>query len=392
MTSLLLLTRTILSSFLSFFLEKDKRRITCPGCKHAVLNVMKPISCRLHEYTGTLTHSVSRLSDRVDYYFYYDLMRMALPSLTNAISEGKILQVQAAKYCDRFKDSHSSSTDRDANSNDSSPRSTDLDDESASNVVTDTQTSSQINSDPNNNQERGRVDGNGRGGFDVHKQLFDPSLDYHGRYGEFVIYSKDGGSKEGIIDQVSRSSYQDIGMRIFKVIYLKNRRRVKKHATWFYGEPEGIIVSRAYQEEDPEEKPAADVKPETADEQNKGEPAEPAEPAAEGASESSPAEGGSEGGNSEGGNSEGGDDDDAEGDGKKAPKFHPFLNCPGSEDEDENTGKKTSEILTFLVDHVRIIIYSSDTFVSFLFLGLIQSLKLFLFTSIHPSFSFGTEI
>lgn len=40
-------------------------------------------------------------------------------------------------------------------------------------------------------------------------------------------------------------------MEISRVVYIKDARKKLKLASWFYGEPRGVIVSRAYEEEDP---------------------------------------------------------------------------------------------------------------------------------------------
>lgn len=327
---------------------------------------MKPISCRLHEYTGTLTHNVSRLGDRVDYYFYYDLMRMTLPTMFDTINgDGKALPKVDVELCDRFKDSTTSTMN-------------------ATLVVPEMTKSQNVS---------GKIrDDNGLSVAvpNIHKVLFDPSLDYHGKYGEFVIYSRDGGSENDVIDQVSESNYQDIGMRIFRVIYIKDRRLVKRHATWFYGEPDGLIISREYQEEDEGSKPAGEVAKGESDEaatsgekvdEEKKEETPPAEAdasggdaaaapdAAEGGGDAAPAPEAAEGG---------GDAAEAGGGEEAAPAAEEekpvkkslgsqYVACEGGDAADESGGEETEEgeegdkkakpkkknILKFLVDYVR---------------------------------------
>lgn len=383
---------------------------------------MKPISCRLHEYDGTLTHNVSRLRDRVDYYFYYDLTRMILPPLVNEIRNKQQQQKKSQKDmtlnktliedqmtaskevqqtmdlfspCERFKDKQtpvpmSVVISDDSNEKQKQQKSKVM---ASNDLFLDPKSQRSEQKQMEGKQSNQEVEGKDQkmrekemqtmvpkdvDVLDIRKILFDSSLDYHGKYGEFILHSPSGGlTHEAIADDStgSVSNYQDIGMRIYKVIYIKSKRLVKRHATWFYGEPEGIIISRAYQEEDEDAKPAADVKEGESDEAAKaGEPAEPAAPAADAdaaapAADPAPAaaDGGDDAAAADG--ADGGEDKKDEetavaggggsGGGGEAAVLGAwktkFAGCEAAEEGgegEENEKKVKKQVLQFLVDYV----------------------------------------
>ena len=170
--------------------EQDKRKVKCTTCKHANLLVVQPVVCHLHDYTGS-PHSPIALNDKVDFFFAYDLTRLTLEAVT-ADSNGLALRSYTPK-CSSLSESVGSHSD-----------------------------------------------------YPLEHVLFRTAQDFHGKYGEFVIASRDDAED---VNQVTRSNYQDTVMEMNRVEYLRDGRSIHKEGSWFYGEPAGSIISRGYDEE-----------------------------------------------------------------------------------------------------------------------------------------------
>lgn len=97
--------------------------------------------------------------------------------------------------------------------------------------------------------------------------LLTESKDFYGLFGEFVIGSQRIFSEEG--PGASNHNYQDIRFELVKLSYLRDKRFITKLASWFYSEPLGTLISRAYAEG------GDDKKEEPVQEKEKAEPPKP---------------------------------------------------------------------------------------------------------------------
>lgn len=160
----------------------------CTSCKHANLLVMQPVLCHLHEYHGS-PHSPIPLHDKVDFFFAYDLTRLTLGAVTQASNRTAL----------------------------------------NSYVPTCSSLSEGVG---------------GRSDYDLEHNLFQAAQEFHGKYGEFVVSSRE----DNDVEQVTHSNYQDMVIEINRVEYLRDGRSTHKEGSWFYGEPTGSIISRGYDE------------------------------------------------------------------------------------------------------------------------------------------------
>lgn len=84
---------------------------------------------------------------------------------------------------------------------------------------------------------------------DLASALLDVAGDFHGLYGEFIIASS---GRDNDIEQTTRRSFQDITLELHEVEYLSNRRTRTQIGTWYYGEPNGQFLSKAGLQEEGE--------------------------------------------------------------------------------------------------------------------------------------------
>ena len=162
----------------------------CKTCRHANLLVVQPAICHLHEYEDTAVSTVD-LKNKVDYAFYYDLTRLTLNAISGW-SNGSLIQ-SYSPLCSSLTEGVGGVSD-----------------------------------------------------FPLEHVLFQETDDFHGKYGEFVIHSRE----DSDVEQVTRSNYQDEAWNVYKVEFIRNGRTMQKQGSWFYGEPAGSIISRAYDEEE----------------------------------------------------------------------------------------------------------------------------------------------
>jgi hypothetical protein len=170
--------------------NQDKRKVKCSTCKHANLIVAQPVICHLHEYTGSPEMTIA-LRDKVDFFFGYDLSRMTLMAVTSHMESHPLKSF--TPVCSSLSDSVG-----------------------------------------------------GRSDYPLEHLMFLASQDFHGKYGEFVVASRDDAND---VKQVTRSNYQDTEMEINRVEYLRDGRSIMREGSWFYDEPSGSIISRGYDSE-----------------------------------------------------------------------------------------------------------------------------------------------
>lgn len=239
----------------------------CVSCKHAKLNVIQPVICHLHDYEGTTPGLKSTqdsslhgslgstsqrealaLRDKVDYFFYYDLTRLAFYSLLNH-NDSNVLQDNLAQ------EDHQASIDGEARQEAGSvtkTSSSSFDRVSASrtsfcSIAFNSEKDSRSNLQNSDPFFPGSPFGSVNSVIDLKHVLFEESLNFHGKYGEFVITSDSDRSE---VAQTDKASYQDMRMEISRIVYVKDMRKKLKLASWFYSEPTGMIISRAYDQED----------------------------------------------------------------------------------------------------------------------------------------------
>lgn len=162
----------------------------CSACKHANLLVLQPVVCHLHEYDASPESQIA-LRDKVDFFFAYDMTRLTLQAVTAAGNQSRLSSYSPS--CSSLSDGVG-----------------------------------------------------GRSDYPLEHYMFQAAQEFHGKYGEFVVSSRD----DNDVDQVTRHNYQDIVIEINRVEYLRDSRTTHKQGSWFYGEPTGSIISRGYDESD----------------------------------------------------------------------------------------------------------------------------------------------
>ena len=216
--------------------------------------------CHLHEYEGKTpglkvqgshvknSRDVLPLKDKVDYFFHYDLTRLTLSSLLS--SKSVILHDDDRGTDDVTRHSGKIST---AEGNSRNIRTT-------ASMVSMTSSSfcsilfnfrrkmgsNHHDAETSKNIESHSISGSVDSVLDLKHVLFEESRDFHAKYGEFIIVSQSDWNQ---VAQRDKASYQDIRMEISRVVYVKDIRKKFKLASWFYSEPTGMIISRAYEEE-----------------------------------------------------------------------------------------------------------------------------------------------
>ena len=186
---------------------QDKGKIKCNTCRHAIFTVAYPVICHLHEYEGNFILNKSQLHDKVDTYFYYDLSRMVVPIVMKMISEAKWPVIKYPNCGELIGSNETENNEIIQKSKDA-----EIDEEIAS---------------------------------DFMSRIFIESREFHGKYGEFILFDE---NIDNDVEQSTKSNYQDSRIEIAKISYLRDARWRKRLASWFYDEPVGRIISRAYAE------------------------------------------------------------------------------------------------------------------------------------------------
>lgn len=225
-------------AFKWYFATKDKRNVRCVTCKHSKILMLQPVICHLHEYDGAIEkggHSKTpdltvrsaelqqktyiALKDRVDYYYFYDLARLTLSSVFSSSEPSTRGKVRNVPF--QSRGNYTTTTSRKS--------------------VTDGNSVQKIPSKMTN----------------LRHVMFTTARDFHGKYGEFVIFS-DSNDEDRSIPQVTSRNYQDMNVEISRIVWVQDSKRKFKVGTWFYGEPTGMVISRAYAGEDGKEGSSSD--------------------------------------------------------------------------------------------------------------------------------------
>lgn len=138
------------------------------------------------------------LEEKVDFYFYYDLLRMSLKPLLQLRNQSQWPDVPQPT-CDVL-----------------------------------------IN-------RREPIDADLSRSPDFEELLREEAKDFHGKYGEFVVAT----AEENAIEPRNHSwrHYQDIAHDMVEIEYMYDKRRRTKLGTWYFQEPVGEVITKAADEE-----------------------------------------------------------------------------------------------------------------------------------------------
>ena len=159
--------------------------------------MIQPALCHLHEYEGTHVNDRDMLHEKVDFYFFYDLVRLSLKPALRLYATSQWPEVHTPT-CDVLV----------------------------------------------NRQHLTEID-DSRADFDY--ELCEESKDFHGKYGEFVVRAESDaiGTNEMAEDTSRWNNYQDISLDKFEIGYLKDKRKRKKLGTWFPYESRGVVIHKS---------------------------------------------------------------------------------------------------------------------------------------------------